>query len=139
MIESNHKINWLYRCPWPNVRGEKWSAPKGLQNGPNKIIFFHFYAQIFAKHFDRFSDFSIATIFDDDLLPINRVSTTFASKRWRFCSSHFSDFQTFVTQLVQWSVGWFSNFLKNEIIENIQKCLAILWVLNKWIKRNGKH
>ena len=42
-----------------------------------KKIFFHFYAQILAKRFDRFfefSNFSILTIFDDDLLPLNRVS-----------------------------------------------------------------
>ena len=40
-------------------------------------IFFHLYAQILAKRFDRFfdfSNFSISTIFDDDLLPLNRVS-----------------------------------------------------------------
>ena len=40
-------------------------------------IFFHFYAQFFTKHFDRFfkfSNLSISTIFDDDLLPLKRVS-----------------------------------------------------------------
>ena len=42
-----------------------------------KQIFFHFYTPIFGKHFDRFfefSHFSILTIFNDDLLPLNRVS-----------------------------------------------------------------
>ena len=42
-----------------------------------KKIFFHFYAQILAKRFViffEFSNFSISTIFVDDLLPLNRVS-----------------------------------------------------------------
>ena len=102
-----------------------------------KKIFFHFYAQILAKRFDRFfefSNFSISTIFDDDLLPLNRVSrkkshsTTFSSKRWRFRTSHFFDFQTFVTQLFEWSVGWISIFLKNDNIENLRK---YFWALTK--------
>ena len=50
MIESDHNINPLFRWPWPKVRGAKWSAQKGLQNG-------HFYVQIFAKNFDTFFNF----------------------------------------------------------------------------------
>ena len=70
----NDNLLHLNRLPIKNAVCKMIDSTRSSKLNLIKQIFFLFYAQILSKHFDRFFNFSISPIFDDDLLPLNRVS-----------------------------------------------------------------
>ena len=102
MIDGDHKINWLSRCPWLKKQGCKIIGTERATKWPLKKI----YAQIFEKHF-WISEF---LNFDDDLLPLNRFSgkkshsKTIALKKQKCCTSNFFSFSNFCYTLFSYIV-----------------------------------